>query len=87
MGARRWGYRMLRLEGVSDAPILTACLLAYRNPVLAGRLTMNFLDRAILVYSIRVVHGINKIVVAKMEIQDVRTILAMLTSIGIVLHL
>ena len=35
----------------------------------------------------KVVHGINKIMVTKMEIQDVGTILAMLTSIGIVLHL
>ena len=87
MSADYWGYRVLRRGGVSDAPILTACLFAYRNPVLAGRLTMNFLDRAILVYSIKVVHGVNKIMVAKMEIQDVRTILAMLTSIGIELHL
>ena len=72
---------------MSDAPILTACLLAYRNPVVAGRLTMNFLDQAILIYSIRVVHSVCKIAIAKIEIQDVRIILAMLTSIGIVLHL
>ena len=38
--------------GASDTPILTAEFLAYFNPGVPGRLYEEFLDRAILIYSI-----------------------------------